>query len=195
MAVRVLGEKLGGLTYATLAEWVSPLAKNKMKRIRLPFNLSLIDRLSLSLAQVAVVALIIMMVLITVEVFMRKFFGISTKIAHDFSAFLLVAVLFLGAAETLRAGKHLRVTVLYDRWNPKIRSVLYKAALMIAIIFVLSLLWVSTGLVVTSYGRGAMTEGLVRIPEFIPQLAIPIGLFFFVLQLAAQISREFRQRN
>jgi len=166
-----------------------------MKRIRPPFDLALIDKSSLGLAQVAVVALVIMMVLITVEVFMRKFFGTSTKIAHDFSAFLLVAVLFLGAAETLRVGKHLRVTVLYDRWNPKIRPVFYKAALIIAIIFVSSLLWAATGLVVTSCGRGAMTEGLVRIPEFIPQLLIPIGLFFFVLQLAAQILREFRQRN
>ncbi|MBA7474398.1 hypothetical protein ES707_09750 [subsurface metagenome] len=166
-----------------------------MKRIRPPFYLALIDKSSLSLAQVAVVALVIMMVLITVEVFIRKLFGISTKIAHDFSAYLLVAVLFLGAAETLRVGKHLRVTILYDRWNPKIRSVVYKATFVIVIIFVLSLLWATTGLVVTSYGRGAMTEGLVRIPEFIPELLIPIGLFFFVLQLAAQISREFRQRS
>ena len=166
-----------------------------MKRILQRFGLSLVDEASLRMAQVAVVALVTIMVLVTVEVLLRKLLGISTRIAHQFSAYLIVALLFFGIAETLRVGKHLRVTVLFDRLHPKIRSVLYKASLLIAIVFILFLLWAATGLVVTSYGRGAMTEGLVRIPEFIPELFIPIGLFFFVLQLAAQISREFRQRS
>lgn len=147
------------------------------------------------MARVAVVALIAMMMLITVEVSIRKSFGISTKIAHDFAGYLLVALIFFGAAQALTVGKHLRVTVLFDRLNQKIQSVLFKASYVIGIVFVLILLWAATGLVVKSYGMGRMTYTLVSIPEFIPELLMPIGLFFFVLQLAANIFREFRERS
>ncbi len=163
-----------------------------MKRLSKLSGLSMIDKLSLRAAQVAVVALIVMMLLITVEVILRKWFGTSTKIAHDFSGYLLVALFFWGIAETLRVGKHLRVTILFDRLKVKTQSILYKTSVILGIALVLLLLWASAGFVISSYKSGAVIGDIVEIPEFIPELLIPIGFFFFALQLVAHLIRVFR---
>lgn len=165
-----------------------------MKRVRQLFNLSLIDKLSSRVGLVAAVLLIAMMVLITVEVLLRKFFGTSTKIAHDFSAHLYVAIVFLGVAETLRSGKHLRVTVIMERFGGQVQSILNKINVMIATTYILILLWVSAEFAITSYKKGSMTGTIVEIPEFIPEMFIPIGCLFFTLQLLAHLIREFRGR-
>ena len=156
------------------------------------FSLSFIDKTSLNLARVALAALISMMALVTIEVLIRKLFGISTKIAHDFAGFFLVALIFLGAAETLRVGKHLRVSILRDRFSQKIKPAVEKLSYVICIIFVSILLWASITLVVNSYEKGSLTESVVQVPEFIPELIIPVGLFSLILQLLAQFYREFK---
>lgn len=163
-----------------------------MKRFHQLFTLSLIDKISARVVLVAIASLILMMVLITVEVVLRKFFSTSTKIAHDFSAHFYVAIVLFGLAETLAAGKHLRVTVFLDRFQRQVRSVINKINAIIGIILILLLLWFSTGFVISSYERGGMIGTIVEIPEFIPEMFIPVGLFFFTLQLFVHLIREFK---
>lgn len=164
-----------------------------MRRLRQLFNLSLlIDRLSLSMAQATAVVLIIMMLLITVEVFVRKSFGISTRVAHDFSGYLLVAVAFWTAADLVRRRGHIRITVLTDHLKQKIQFVLFKANYVIAAAFILFLFLAATVLVITTYRTGMLTMGMYQIPVFIPQLAIPIGLFFLLLQIVANLFKEVK---
>ena len=162
-----------------------------LRRIRQLFDISLIDRLSLGAAQATVVVLIIMMLLITVEVFIR-IFDISTRVADEYAGYLLVAMSFWAAAEALKAGKHIKITVLTSRLNPKIQSVLYKANYIIAFTLIVLLLWTATNLVIGSYETGMLSMGTYQIPVFIPQLAIPIGLLFFVLQIAGDSFKVFR---
>ena len=163
-----------------------------MKRIRQYLNLSLFDKISLGAVQISVIAVIAIMLLITLEVILRKWFGTSTKIAHDFSGHLLVALFFWGIAETLRKGKHLRVTIIYDRLTPKVQSILYKINVIFAIALTALLLWASTGFVLNSYEKGSVVGDIVEIPEFIPEMLIPTGLFFFLLQMIAHLIRVFR---
>lgn len=163
-----------------------------MRRLRVEGDVSLIDRLSLGAGRATVVVLIIMMLLITVEVFIRKSFGVSTRVAQEFSGYLLVAIAFWGAAEVLRTNSHIKITLLTERLSQKGQSRLNKANHVTALALVLLLLWASTSLVVTSYRTGMITMGIYQIPVVIPQLPIPIGLFFLALQLAANIFRLFR---
>ncbi len=163
-----------------------------MKKNHQLFSLSVIDKTSLNMARVALVALIFMMVLVTIEVLIRKFLGVSTKIAHDFAGYSLVALIFFGAAGTLRVGKHLRVTIVYDRFGSRTKAIVEKASYLVGITFITLLFWASITLVINSYEKGSLTESVVQIPEFIPELFIPVGLFFFLLQLLVQFFREFK---
>ncbi len=164
-----------------------------MRRLRQLFNLSLlIDRLSLGMAQATAVIIIIMTLLITVEVFIRKSFGISTRVAHDFSGYLLVAVAFWTAADLVRRRSHIRITILTDHLKQKIRFVLSKANYVIVSAFILLLFWAATDLVITNYRTGMLTMGMYQIPIFIPQLAIPIGLFLLLLQIVTNLFKEVK---
>jgi TRAP-type C4-dicarboxylate transport system permease small subunit len=152
-------------------------------------RLSWPGRLSYSVGHVATVSILLMMLLISVEVFIRKTFGMSTKIAHDMSGFLLVAVTFLGAAETLRAGKHLRVTILFDNLGTRLRRICEFINLAITMVFIALLLWSTLGLTVDSYLRGNLTDGIIQLPEYLPQALMPVGLAVFLLQLFANLTR------
>lgn len=163
-----------------------------MRRLHQLFNLSLIDELSLGAARAAVVILIIMMLLISVEVFIRKSFGMSTRLAHEYSGYLLVALSFWAAAEVLNRGRHIRITTLIDHFNQKFQSFLCRANYVVAFAFITILFWATTRLVIHSYQTGMLTMGVYQIPIFIPQLAIPIGLFFFMVQIAANLFKMFR---
>ncbi len=131
--------------------------------------------------------MILMMLLVSFEVFIRKTFGWSTMVAHDLSGFFLVAITFLGAAQTLRAGRHLRVTFLFDRLGPKTRFACNVVNMVIAIGLVSVLLWVTGALVMDSYEKGALTQGVVQFPEYVPQLLMPLGLGVFLLQLVVNL--------
>jgi len=162
-------------------------------KFRFSLILSIIDKLSLYAARGAIVALLCMTVLVTIEVFMRKFFGISTKIAHDAAGYFLVAITFLGAAETMRVNRHLRVKILYDRLNSRAKNIFDKINYFIAIIYLSLLFWASSSLVFFSFKEGFLTESVIQIPEFIPELLIPVGLFFFILQVLSKLFRKFNR--
>jgi len=119
-------------------------------------------------------------------------FGMSTRVADEFSGYLLVAMSFWAVAEALKAGRHIKITVLTEHLNPKIQSVLDKANYIITFVLTSLLLWAATKLVIGSYETGMLSMGIYQIPVFIPQLAIPIGLFFFVLQMAGDLFKVFR---
>lgn len=146
-------------------------------------SLSWVSRLSFAAGQISIAAIILMMGLISIEVFIRKSFGLSTRVAHDVSGYLLVAVTFLGAAETLRRGRHLRVTILFDRLGPKLRFVLDIVNVTIAIAFVSLLLWTTGGMVMDSFVRGNLTDGVIQFPEYVPQALMPLGLAILLAQL------------
>lgn len=154
---------------------------------------SLIGHVSFGAAHVALAAIISMMLLVSFEVFIRKVFGMSTKIAHDMAGFFLVAVTFFGAAQTLRMGKHLRVGILFDRLSPRARFALDLVNVLIAICFVLLLAVATTFVVIDSYTKGTLTDGVVQFPKYIPELIMPLGLGIFLLQLFEELYKLLKR--
>ncbi len=73
------------------------------------------------------------------------------------------------------------------------KAIVEKVSYLIGITFITLLFWASVTLVIGSYEKGSLTESVVQIPEFIPELLIPVGLFFFLLQLLVQFFREFKR--
>lgn len=149
-----------------------------------------IDGLSRRLAQVTVGLLILMMVLITLEVTVRLF-GLTTRIADEFAGYIMVALSFFAAAEMARREGHIRVTVLTDRLRPRTtQRVLKQLGYVLALALVMLLCWASLQLTVASFQSGALTIGVYQIPRYVPQAAVPIGLSFFMLQLASQLVKS-----
>jgi len=150
-----------------------------------------VDRLSTWVSRASAVVLILIMGLIVFEVFLREVAGTSTKVAHEFSGYMLVAVAVWSAAEVMSIDKHINVTVVTDQLRPRTQGALRRAGHVLTLALVAILFIASVGLVLHSIRTGTVTGGLYQIPVFIPQLAIPVGLFSLLLQLFVNTLRLF----
>ena len=150
-----------------------------------------VDRLSVGLSRASAVVLMLMMALIVLEVCLREIAGTSTKIAHEFSGYMLVAVAVWSAAEVMSSDKHISVSVVTERLQPGPKGVLRRVSHVLTLVLAAILFVASTGLVLHSIRTGTVTGGLYQIPAFIPQLAIAVGFFFLLLQLCVNTLRLF----
>ena len=81
-----------------------------------------------------------MIVLIIIEVFMRYVLRQPPMVADEFSAYMLVAMSYLGAAYTFRERGHVRITALVNRLPIGVSSWLRVVTLAIAFIFSVALM-------------------------------------------------------
>lgn len=155
-------------------------------------TVSAIDKSSIIMSRVTAVMLVFMMALITTEVIFRLF-GLSTRVADEFSGYLMVILTFWGTAEVARRERHIRVTVLTERMSARVQRWLARLCNVLGLILLALLLYAAGLLAMGSFNSGAITTGVFQIKRYIPQAAIPIGLFFATLQLANQIVKSFRK--
>ena len=153
--------------------------------IRLP------DMLSFWAGQVTGASIIIMIVIITLDVILRHL-GTSTYLGDEYSGYLLVVIIFLGAGEVLRKKEHIRVKLIITRFREKWRLLFDLMTFIMGLALVLVFCWLSISLVLNSYSAQEMTYSIHSIPRFIVQLPLPIGLICFAIQIMSALLRQAR---
>ncbi len=149
-----------------------------------------VDRISLSLFHIAKWGLFFMMALVTVDVILRYLFKRPTGVADEISGYLLILIVFLGAAHTLKAGRHVSVDMAVKRLPPRIRYWLDLVTSILGILAVAMILWRAVIIVYTSYSRGQLWPSALQTPMYIPQLLLPVGLFVLMLQCIMTCGRQ-----
>ncbi|MDX1466780.1 MAG: TRAP transporter small permease [Halomonas sp.] len=143
----------------------------------------------------AALCLCLICALITAQILGRLVDRIATAIGGDriglaipglaeISGFLLVGASFLGLAYTFVHGGHIRVTLLVGRLSPAPRAFVEVFCLSIALILCLYLGWYLYWLLADSIAFNETSYGLLRIPLWIPQSAMLLGVVLFCLALA-----------
>ena len=134
----------------------------------------------------------LMVLLIFFEVFMRYIVRRPPLIADEMSAYMLVAVSFLGIAYTWREKGHVRITALVSRLPAKMASWLRLMTLVLAFIFVVGLIQANYGYLVTSFKFGMVSNSWLRTPLQGPQLTVVVGFVILSLLLMADIARAIK---
>jgi len=140
-------------------------------------------------AAVSGATIIGVMLLVVYDVTARSLFNAPTPFASQFSAYAVVTIAFLGMAYTFKEKAHVRVTALVSRLSPKTARVLRLVTLILGFVFVLAMVWGGWELVERSLRLGFRAPDYVRVPTFIPQLAIPIGSALLGLALLVEIGK------
>ncbi len=135
------------------------------------------------------VLIFLLMLLITVDI-TGRYFGYPTMVAHEMSAYLLVAITFIGLSYTLRTGSHIEVTVVRDRLSPKVRRVLMIATSAIATIFCGWLTWVTLHVAIESLTQNTTSITIIHTPLGIPQSLISLGLAMITVELITETVRR-----
>ena len=152
-----------------------------------------IDKLSDYGAYLSSVFMILIVALILFEIFLRTFFHTSTLISDEFSAYFFVAVVMLGLSYTFKENGHIRITLILSRLGKKTEKVFDIITSTIALILTLFIFYHSLIMVIETCKLDMRADSIAETPIFIPQIALPVGLFLFALQITVKIIRRIRK--
>jgi len=124
-------------------------------------------------------------VVINIEIIAR-YLGSPTSWGLDTAMLLMIIGAFLSPAGIMINDGHVRVDVFTSLMSEQVQKCLVRLTLSVATIYAMVLIWTGFDLTWQSYEIGLMTTGLLRVPMWISQIALPIGA---VLLLGAMIVR------
>ena len=153
-----------------------------------------LDRLYDGAGVAAAVAMAGICVLMLAQAFGREA-GILIRGAEDIVAWLCAACAFLALAHTFRNGDLVRVGVFLDQLPGRLRWYAELAALGVTTIFVAYILWAVTRFVYDSYAFNEVAQGLIRVPIWIPQLSLPIGIAIFFVAIVDELVTVLRKQK
>ena len=131
----------------------------------------------------------LMMLLIVYEVFMRYVLHQPPMIADEFSAYMLVALAYIGMAFTWRRKGHVRLTILTSRLPTKVSTWIRLVIIILATAFSFMLVKVSYEMVTYAFERNLRSATWVVTPLSWPQLPILIGFSIMSLLLVVEIAK------
>ena len=105
----------------------------------------------------------------------------------ELAGFLLGTTIFLALAGTQRLGEHIRVTVLLERVNDRVRrtlEIVYRAA---ALPIVAMLTWYLAWLAYDSWDFGDRSAGMIGIPYWIPQAVMGFGALLLTIRFLDEL--------
>jgi len=149
---------------------------------------SAVDRVSSMAASGAAALIIAMVLLIVTEIVLRGVFAISTLIAHEYVAYFLAGLVFLGLAYTLRTDGHIRIRIILSRLSARRQAYSNVIGAVIALVFSVYLSMHLWDLFYGSLTLGRLSFHPSRTPLAIPQFFLFVGSALLVLQLVAYIA-------
>jgi TRAP-type C4-dicarboxylate transport system permease small subunit len=155
----------------------------------------IVDRLVLAFGYIAAAAVLAMTLLVTVDVLIRFLFGGSTRMAVEFSAYLLVVIVFFGLAYTQREKGHISIDFFIAMMPAGLRRIADLTGLLIFLLLAIYLGHRTWGAMMTSYRFGSTSRTGVDVILWPFQAVIPAGLFLLALFLALQFARAIVSRQ
>jgi TRAP-type C4-dicarboxylate transport system permease small subunit len=147
----------------------------------------LIDLLSMLGGVGAAVSVFMLCLLIMVSVIARYVFNSPFLYVDEIASYLMVSLVFLGLAYTLKEGGHIRVEMIVDRLSYKTRSVLGIMTGVIALLWAFFVLIGVTNIWLRYFNGRVRGYGTLQAPLWMPALPLVIGGAFLLLQVLAEI--------
>ncbi len=150
--------------------------------------IKLIERLSRWSFSVTAFAPGAMAALITYDVVSRTLFNSPSLVTDELSGYLLVFIAFMGAAEALRTGGHIKVDILTSRLSPRAALRTRLVASIVSAAFLSVFWWHAVVMAWRSFSRGVTAPTSLLTPLWIPQVVIPLGMTLLLLQLLVKVA-------
>jgi TRAP-type C4-dicarboxylate transport system permease small subunit len=148
-----------------------------------------IDRLANFVGYVSGWLVPLMMMLVVVDVFMRYVMQRPLMVADEFSAYMLVALSFLGFAYTWRQRGHVRVEVVVSYLPPRFYNWVRLIGLFLTFIFMIEMDRAAYKMITYALEMKMRSSTWLMFPLFWPQLTIFVGFVLLTLMLVVDIVR------
>jgi TRAP-type C4-dicarboxylate transport system permease small subunit len=113
--------------------------------------------------------------------------GIDVPAGDDFASWCMAASAFLGLAHTFRSGEMIRVGLLVERFSGAKRRWLEIVALLVALITLAYFAWYAVDMTWTSYRFNDLSQGVIAVPLWIPQIGYSGGILILAIAFADEL--------
>ena len=131
----------------------------------------------------------IMVALVAMEVFTRYVLHDPTMVADEFSAYLLVALSYLGLAYTWRQGGHVRITLLVNNLPARAADWIRLIVLIMIFTFMIGMTHAGFKMVVYAHQINLRSDTWLIFPLVWPQLTVFIGFLTLTLTLPLEMAK------
>lgn len=150
---------------------------------------AVIEALSDAAGILAGATTLVLMVMVTGGVVARRVFHAPLLFVEEVSGYLVLAIVFLGLAYTLKDGGHIRVDVVFGRLGGAARRATQAACLVVALAwagFVVAGTW---RLLEEYYTQRVLSFAYLQTPLWIPGAVMVAGAVLLVLQVIGMFLR------
>lgn len=149
----------------------------------------LLDGLYAASAWLAGISMIgvLLMVLLTI---VSRFFGFSAPGTDAYAGYAMAGAGFMALASTLKAGEHIRVTLVLGMLKGKAYKALEVTALTIATLLAGFLAFYASRLVWQSWEIDDISVGIDATPLWIPQIFMALGTLIFFIAFCDELVME-----
>jgi len=102
-------------------------------------------------------------------------FGFVTRSMDEFAGYAMAASAFLALSYTFHSNEHIRVTIILHRFHGRLRKVLEIWCHLLGVVLAGFFGWYSVKMVFVSWQINELSQGLIPLPLWIPQLAMALG--------------------
>jgi TRAP-type C4-dicarboxylate transport system permease small subunit len=113
--------------------------------------------------------------------------GLNIPAADDFVSWCMAAMAFLGLAHTFRHGEMIRVGLLIDKLPEATRHWVELGCLIVGTGFIAFFAYHAVKMNYQSYLFGDMSQGVVLIPMWIPQIGYSAGLVILLIAFVDEL--------
>jgi TRAP-type mannitol/chloroaromatic compound transport system permease small subunit len=157
-----------------------------------------LDRLYLVSGWLAALCLVVIAAMVGVQLLGRiadaimrlagsRPYGLLVEGLAEIAGYLLAASSLLALANTLKAGAHIRVTMLLSALGTRARWLFELGAFATAFVFSAYMAWRVGALALDSWRFNEVSHGLVPLPLAYPQAAMMVGLIVFSIALLDEL--------
>lgn len=139
----------------------------------------------MGLAGAGVLCVITMMMVVTYEVISRYLLNAPTTWSDEIASYLLIAIVFLGLAQNLRLGDHIRIDIITQKVSARIRLRLELFAYAVGLVFSVMLavgVWIRFH---NFWMRNTVSDSPLMTPLWIPMVPVLLGAVILVLAMLA----------
>ncbi|MBI2860771.1 MAG: TRAP transporter small permease [Chloroflexi bacterium] len=144
----------------------------------------ILDRIDSSMAVLAGILTVLVMLFILFEISMRYFLNRPTIWTIELSRLALVYITFLGVAWVLKNDRHVKIDLVLNRLTRKSQAIVNMVASLVGAIVCLVIAWYGVKVTWESYQLGVRMLTELRTPQFLTVAIIPVGTFFFFIRFA-----------
>ena len=127
------------------------------------------------------------------EVVARYFFNSPTIWAQEVSQYLFIWTMLAGAAYTLQVGKHVRIDLLIIRFSKKTQTFLEVLTSIFGMLFSAYVTVQGWNMVQATLKYHKLSATPLRVPLWIPQLALSVGFLLLTLEFMIIIFTKFSE--